>query len=143
MATKIQVVFDCADPDAQAAFWAAALGYIVQPPPEGFADWPAFLTAHGMADRLGTASAIVDPDGAGPRVFFQRVPEGKVVKNRVHLDISVTGGPRTPLDERRTRVAAEVTRLSGLGARKIREYLEYGEFWIVMADPEDNEFCLH
>jgi glyoxalase superfamily protein len=77
MAVRFQVTFDCADPDAQARFWAAALDYIEQPPPEGFPDWQAFLAQHGMADRIGTANAIVDPDGAGQRLFFPKVPEPK------------------------------------------------------------------
>src|ERR1700681_3019132 len=90
MATSFQVTFDCADPDAQAEFWAAALGYVLQPPPAGFSDWPSFLAAQGMADLVGTASAAVDPAGVGPRLFFQRVPEPKTAKNRMHLDLNVS-----------------------------------------------------
>ena len=83
---------------------------------------------------------MVDPDGVGPRIFFQRVPEGKVVKNRVHLDLNA-GGPRgTPHDERRRRVDAEVGRLVQLGARKSRTIEERGEYFINMFDPEGNEF---
>ncbi len=143
MATSIQIVFDCANPDNLATFWAAALHYKKQDPPPGFATWPDFLKAQGIPeDEWDSASAIIDPDGVGPRLYFQRVPEGKVVKNRVHLDLNV-GGPRgTPLDERRRRVDAEVGRLVQLGARRSRAVEERGEYWVNMFDPEGNEFDL-
>ncbi|HKV32305.1 MAG TPA: VOC family protein [Candidatus Dormibacteraeota bacterium] len=141
MATNVQIVFDCADPDKLANFWAAALHYKIQDPPSGFASWPDFLKAQGIPESEWTsASAVVDPDGAGPRIFFQRVPEGKVVKNRVHLDLNA-GGPRgTPHDERRRRVDAEVGRLVQLGARKSRTIEERGEYVVNMFDLEGNEF---
>ncbi len=141
MATGVQIVFDCADPDKLADFWAAALHYKKQDPPPGFASWPDFLTARGIPEvEWNSANAVVDPDGVGPRIFFQRVPEGKVVKNRVHLDLNV-GGPRdTPLKERRRRVDVEVDRLEQLGARRSRTIEERGEYFINMFDPEGNEF---
>lgn len=143
MATQVQVVFDCADPDRLATFWATVLGYRKQDPPDGYASWPAFLEAQGIPkDRWNSASAIVDPDGAGPRVFFQRVPEPKAVKNRVHLDVNVGGGRKTPLDERRKRVDAEAERLVAAGARKARAVEQHGEYWVQMHDPEGNEFDL-
>ena len=93
MVREIQVTFDCGDPAALAEFWAAALGYVLQPPPPGFDSWDAALDAWGVpADRRNDRSALVDPDGAGPRVFFQRVPEGKTAKNRVHLDVRAAPG---------------------------------------------------
>ena len=141
MATSVQIVFDCANPDTLATFWAAALNYKKQDPPPGFTTWPDFLKAHGIPESdWNSASAIVDPDGVGPRIYFQLVPEGKVVKNRVHLDLNV-GGPRgTALDERRRRVDAEVVRLVQLGARRSRAVEERGEYFINMFDPEGNEF---
>jgi hypothetical protein len=142
MATGIQVVFDCTNPDREAEFWAEALHYILQPPPEGYADWETWLREHGMQDALGTASAIVDPDKAGPRVYFQKVPEPKTVKNRVHFDLNVGGGRDTPPEEHRQRVDAEVERLIGLGAKKLRVLEEHGEYYTVMQDPEGNEFCV-
>lgn len=143
MATQVQVVIDCADPGALAPFWAEALGYKVQDPPTGFASWEDFLRAQGIpADRWNSASAIVDPDGRGPRVFFQQVPEGKSVKNRVHLDLNVSGGPGTPLEERKKRVEAEVARLVAAGATAVGPVEEHGEFHVVMQDPEGNEFCV-
>jgi hypothetical protein len=143
MAIPIQVTFDCADPARVASFWAEALGYKLQDPPEGYASWPDFLTAIGVPEAdWNKASAIVDPEGRGPRIYFQRVPESKVVKNRVHLDVNVGGGPGTPIDERRARVDSAVERLCGIGATKLRPYEERGEYWVVMQDPEGNEFCL-
>jgi catechol 2,3-dioxygenase-like lactoylglutathione lyase family enzyme len=144
MATDIQVVIDCADPDRLARFWAEALGYKLQDPPEGFASWDEFLDSIGIPeDQRGNASAVVDPDGTGPRFYFQRVPEGKVVKNRVHVDLNVGGGPGTSLEDRTKRVDGEVERLQAIGAAVFRPgSVEHGEYWVVMQDPEGNEFCL-
>jgi hypothetical protein len=141
VATSVQIVFDCSNPDTLARFWAEALHYKIQDPPPGFDSWPAFLKAQGIPERdWASASAVVDPDGVGPRIFFQRVPEGKTVKNRVHLDLNV-GGPRSaPHDERRRRVDAEAGRLGRLGARQSRTIEERGEYFINMLDPEGNEF---
>ena len=143
MAHGLQVTFDCADPDRLARFWAEVLGYKVQDPPSGFASWPAFLTAIGVPEsEWDSASAVVDPEGKGARIFFQRVPEAKAAKNRVHLDVSVGGGHQTPLDERRTRVDAEAERLVRLGATIVGGVEKYGEYWVVLHDPEGNELCL-
>jgi hypothetical protein len=143
MATSIQITFDCADPDRLATFWAAALGYEKQAPPPGYASWPEFLAAQGVPeDQWGSASAVVDPAGVGPRLFFQRVPEPKAVKNRVHLDVNVGGGGGTPLEERQARVNATAHRLTRLGATRVEDRHQLGEYWVVMQDPEGNEFCL-
>ncbi len=144
MTREIQVTFDCGDPAALAAFWASALGYRLQDPPPGFDSWDAALDALGVpAERRNDASAIVDPSGAGPRLFFQRVPEGKAAKNRVHLD--VRAAPGLAGDERMAALETECDRLVGLGATRISRYepappLEGGH--IVLGDPEGNEFCL-
>jgi hypothetical protein len=144
MATGIQVVFDCADPDRLARFWATALHYRVQDPPDGFTSWEAWLADAGVPEgEWNSASAIVDPDGAGPRVYFQRVPEGKVVKNRVHLDLNASSKREVGPDEGRRRVDAEVERLRSEGATVVRPGgEERGEYWVVMQDPEGNEFCV-
>jgi hypothetical protein len=143
MATKVQIVLDCADPARLAEFWAAALGYHVQPPPEGFPSWEAFLTEIGVPEsEWNSASAVVDPVGEGPRIFLQRVPEPRVTKNRMHLDLNVGGGHGTPDEDRAARVDAEVTRLTGLGATDPSEMTQRGERWVVMHDPEGNEFCV-
>ena len=105
------VTFDCANPEPLARFWAAVLGY----------------TLEGSDERY---AACVHPEGAGPRLLFNVVPETKTVKNRVHLDLNVAD------------MEAEVQRLVGLGARKVRTFDENGETWTVMTDPEGNEFCV-
>jgi catechol 2,3-dioxygenase-like lactoylglutathione lyase family enzyme len=144
MARDIQVTFDCADPAGLAAFWADALGYRVQAPPEGFATWDDALEAFGVPpEHRNDASAVVDPDGSGPRLFFQRVPEPKQAKNRVHLD--VRAAPGLEGDARMTALEAEAERLVAQGATRLRRHepaapLDAGH--IVMADPEGNEFCL-
>lgn len=143
MATGIQVVIDCADPNRLAAFWASALGYKLQDPPDGHATWEDFLREMGVPEQeWNSASAVVDPDGQGPRIYFQRVPEHKVVKNRVHLDLNVGGGRDAPLDERKKTVDAQVDRLRGEGATVVRPVEQRDEYWVVMQDPEGNEFCV-
>ncbi len=144
MSREVQVTFDCADPAALAAFWADALGYRVQDPPPGFASWEQALEAFGVPpERRNDASAVVDPDGSGPRLFFQRVPEGKQAKNRVHLD--VRAAPGLEGDARMAALEAEAERLTSHGATRLQRYepappLSAGH--IVMADPEGNEFCV-
>jgi hypothetical protein len=132
MATGIQVVFDCADPGAQAAFWAEALHYSIEAPPEGD-------VGHARNDW----AAADDPEGVGPRLYFQRVPEGKTAKNRVHLDLGVGSAPGLSLEERKIRILAEVDRLKALGASDRRGAIEQdGEYWVRMNDPEGSEFCV-
>jgi hypothetical protein len=144
MATGIQVVIDCADPARQARFWAEALHYEIPAPPSDFASWDDWARAQGIPEeRWNDASAVEDPEGKRPRVFLQRVPEGKVAKNRMHLDLNVGGGHQVPLEERRRRVDAEVDRLKALGATDERGSIEQrGEYWVRMNDPEGNEFCV-
>src|ERR1017187_3263674 len=98
MAVSFQLVIDCADPEPLARFWAAALGYELEPPPDGFASWDAYWRDLGVPeDELGTgADCIVDPGGRGPRIWFQVVPDRKAAKNRLHLDIGVSGGRAVP-----------------------------------------------
>jgi hypothetical protein len=144
MATGIQVVFDCADPGKQAGFWAEALHYVLPDPPGDFASWNDWASAQGIPEaNWNDAAAAEDPDGIGPRLFFQKVPEGKVAKNRVHLDLNVSGGHEVPVEERKTRIWAEVERLKALGADDHRGAIDkLGEFWVRMNDPEGNEFCV-
>ena len=151
MATKFSLTFDCADPDRLTSFWAQALGYKLKDPPAGFDDWLTYFRSIGVPeDELHGATDVylVDPDGVGPQLFFQEVPEGKVVKNRLHLDLHVGGGREVPLDTRRERVDAEADRLVGAGATRLRvfdgeaadHYTDH--YFVVMQDPEGNEFCL-
>jgi hypothetical protein len=138
---QVQVTFDCAEPERVARFWCEVLGYVVPPPPPGFATWGDFDRAL-PPDRQGSAFACMDPNGVGPRLFFQRVPEGKVVKNRVHLDVRV--GTGLVGAERLAALEAECERLIALGAVRERVLVADGinESCIVMQDVEGNEFCL-
>jgi glyoxalase superfamily protein len=138
---QFQVTFDCADPERVARFWCEVLGYVVPPPPDGFASWGDFDRSL-PPERQGASFACVDPSGAGPRLYFQRVPEGKVVKNRVHLDVRV--GTRLVGEERLAALQAESERLMALGAERVRVLVadEFNESCIVMQDVEGNEFDL-
>ena len=115
------VTFDCADPELMARFWVAALGWDV-----------------GEADGLDIdeEGAFIKPTGTTDEMpfqglYFQKVPEGKVVKNRVHLDVRP-----------RDNMAAEVERAVALGATIQRRVDVEGSFWTIMLDPEGNEFCI-
>ena len=113
MAAHVEVVLDAADVDRLAAFWAPALGYR----PYG---------------RFEQYRSLVDPDGVGPKLILQQVPEPRAGKNRMHLDVHVPD------------VDAEVGRLEGLGARRLDRVpiAAAGTVWVRMHDPEGNEFCV-
>ncbi|WP_103354712.1 VOC family protein [Amycolatopsis sp. CA-128772] len=115
---QVQVTFDCADPERVARFWSEVLGYELQ------------------------GTACTDPVGVGPRLYFQRVPEGKVVKNRVHLDVRV--GTGLAGEERLAALEAEGARLVALGAVRGQLLLadDENESCLNMRDVEGNEFCL-
>ncbi|WP_128980283.1 VOC family protein [Streptomyces roseicoloratus] len=147
----LQLTIDCAEPQRLVAFWAEALRYVPEPPPEGHADWRAYWRAIGVPEEeLGDDAgllpeSIVDPAGSGPRVWFQQVPEPKTVKNRLHLDLKVGGGRAVPLAERRSRVDGEVARLTALGASVLYRMDEpdgMDYYAVVLRDPEGNEFCV-
>lgn len=147
MTVKFQVTFDCADPERMVRFWAEALGYEVRQPPDGFQTWADFYRSVGVPEKeledVGP-DRLIDPDGNGPLFWFQKVPEGKVAKNRIHLDLFVSGGRATPRDERKACVDAEAERLVAAGATRHRVLDEggYDHYAVVMQDPEGNEFCL-
>lgn len=139
MRPTIQIALDCEDPHAQARFWAAALAYEV----EDHHDVVAEMVASGHAPPEAAievdgrmawrdAAACRDPEGVAPRLLLQRVPEGKAVKNRLHLDLHV-GEQARP---------AEQARLEGLGATKLYDGQLGPERWVTMVDPEGNELCL-
>jgi catechol 2,3-dioxygenase-like lactoylglutathione lyase family enzyme len=161
VATRVQVTVDCADPRRLVRFWASALGYRVEEPPAGFGSWTAYwrslgvpeeelepvpgLESGGNGEDGSDSDSIVDPDGVGPRIWFQKVPEGKAGKNRLHLDLGVSGGRGVALPTRRQRVDTEAARLVAEGATVLRVLAEPGvdHYGVVMQDPEGNEFCLH
>ena len=139
---KFQVTFDCAEPERLARFWCEVLGYVVPPAPKGFATWDDFDRSL-PPEHQGSAFACVDPTGVGPRLYFQRVPEGKAAKNRVHLDVRAAPGLQG--DERMAALEKEAERLVSHGATRLGRHdpqppMNAGH--IVMADPEGNEFCL-
>ena len=152
MSRYFQVTFDAHDPRALSTFWRDALGYVHPAPPgvelppgaDPLAAWDDVLAQMGVPeDQRNSRSAIEDPDGAGPRVFFQQVPEDKVAKNRVHLDVRVAPGLEG--DERMAVLEVECDRLVAQGATRVHRVdpappMELG--FIVMNDPEGNEFCL-
>ncbi|AEM82313.1 VOC family protein [Streptomyces violaceusniger] len=146
----LQLTIDCAEPRRMVAFWSEALGYVPEPPPGGHATWREYWADMGVpAEELPsgageTAESIVDPEGQGPRVWFQQVPESKVTKNRLHLDLKVGGGRDVSLAVRTERVTATVDRLKAAGATVQRTMDEPGmEYYaVVLQDPEGNEFCV-
>jgi hypothetical protein len=149
MAGRLQVTVDCLDPPSLAEFWAAALGYKIQDPPEGFPTWNAYWLSIGVPEdelEVGrdSADSIVDPAGVGPRIWFQKVPEAKAGKNRLHFDLKVNADRSAPLADRQQRVNAESERLVALGASVLRQEApaEIDHYFMVMQDPEGNEFCV-
>ncbi|MER5742940.1 VOC family protein [Streptomyces sp. NPDC002225] len=138
---KIQVTFDCADPERVGRFWCEVLGYVPPSPPEGFDTWDEY-NASLPAEKRGAWFACSDPTGVGPRLYFQRIPEGKVVKNRVHLDVRAGAGLVGA--ERLAVLEAERDRLMKLGAvcLLVQHADEENESCITMQDIEGNEFCL-
>jgi hypothetical protein len=152
MSRQFQVTFDAHDPRTLSSFWRDVLGYVHPGPPgvdlprdaDPLAAWDDFLTRAGVPEeQRNTRSALEDPDGPGPRLFFQQVPEDKVAKNRLHLDVRAAPGLQG--EERMAALEAECDRLVQLGATRVRRYepappLSAG--FIVMTDPEGNEFCL-
>ncbi|MGW0687629.1 VOC family protein [Streptomyces sp. NPDC002754] len=123
---KMQITFDCAQPVRVARFWCEVLGYVI---PDGAADDESWSLAS-------------DPTGEGPRLYFQRVPEGKVVKNRVHIDVRV--GTGLVGDERLAVLQAEADRLMKLGATHVltQRADDENESCITLQDIEGNEFCV-
>jgi len=152
MSRYVQVTFDAHDPRALSTFWREVLGYAHPGPPgvdlpegaDALAAWDAFLERLGVPEsQRNTRSAIEDPQGKGPRLFFQQVPEDKVAKNRVHLDVRAAPGLQG--EERMAALEAECARLVALGATRVRREepappMSAGH--LVLTDPEGNEFCL-
>jgi catechol 2,3-dioxygenase-like lactoylglutathione lyase family enzyme len=124
------IVFDCLDAAPLARFWAAALGWTVAPYDE---EELGRLASKGIYDPEDDPSVMVEPPNGTdlPVLFFTEVPEEKLAKNRVHLDLSADGA-----------VEDEVVRLEGLGATVRNWAEEGGSIWCVMLDPQGNEFCV-
>ena len=144
MSLTIQVTFDCADPAALSRFWNEVLGYRLDSPPPPYETWDEALDAWNIPEEnRNDASASVDPDGQGPRLWFQKVPEGKTAKNRVHLD--VRAAPGLEGEARMAALDEAAARLGDLGATVHQRHEPappMSQGFLVMLDPEGNEFCL-
>ena len=151
MAARIQIVIDCHHPARLVEFWALALGYEPEPPPPGFDTWNDYwrhlkVPEEELDTERDSIDSIVDPAGVGPRIWFQIVPEGKSIKNRVHLDIAVSGGIRNvPRATRKERIDAKAAELVDAGAsiERVHDVEGSDHYAVTMRDPEGNEFCLN
>jgi hypothetical protein len=139
MARQLQVAIDCAEPERLARFWVQVLDYRPADPPAGFASWAAFSAKYGAAGEAWCA--LADADGVGPRLLFHRVPEPKLTKNRLHLDVRVSRGSSGT--ERPAVVDAEVRRLVAIGGTHLRTVADETDYFAVLQDPEGNEFCVN
>ena len=152
MSSTVQITFDARDPLTLSVFWKQVLGYVHPAPPgvqlepgdDPLAAWDEFLESSGVpVEMRNSSSALEDPEGTGPRIFFQQVPEDKVAKNRVHLDVRTASELRD--DERMAALEEECARLVALGATRLSRHEPEAPWsigFIVLADPEGNEFCL-
>ena len=141
-----QLTIDANDPALLARFWARTLGYQPVPPAEPETTWHAHYRGR-LGDEAAFGDRLFDPAGLRPPIWFQKVPETKAGKNRLHLDLYPTGRDNAlPMDRRIEIVEAKVAELVGLGAsveRRTREDdPEDPVYFVVMYDPEGNEFCV-
>ena len=141
-----QLTVDANDPARLARFWAQALGYQPVPPAEPDTTWHQHYRAR-LGDEAAFDDRLFDPAGLRPPIHFQQVPEGKAAKNRVHLDLYPTGRDNALPQERRVEIVdAKVAELVGLGAsvqgRARDDDPDDPVYYVVMHDPEGNEFCV-
>jgi hypothetical protein len=140
----LAMTFDCADAAGQARFWALALGYVPAPVPTGWESWEQWLVDHDVPEsEWADGASICDPAGVLPSISFLKVPEPKTAKNRLHLDLKVSGGRHIDQQLRRERMTAKVAELTAAGATVVHEdwfkdHLDH----VVLQDPEGNEFCV-
>ncbi len=144
MATKFTLTVDCANPERLIRFWTETLGYKVEGPPGGFDSWWSYWKSKGLPDEENYArnDSIFDPSGAGPRTWFHQVPEKKVVKNRLHLDLHESEGREVPRDIRKKRLDAAAEQRVALGAEilEVSDDPEIDHYGVLMRDSEGNEF---
>ncbi|OJF15454.1 VOC family protein [Couchioplanes caeruleus] len=136
MALRVDLTFDCAGARSLAEFWKLALGYEDEPPPAPFATREEWVASFGVPEEEdeGDGAWLHDPSGAGPRLTFLEVPEPKVAKNRLHIDVRVGKSP-----DQWERILAKVAELVAAGGRVLAKFEGHH---VVMADPEGNEFCV-
>jgi hypothetical protein len=137
MGARVDLTLDCVDGARLAEFWKLALGYKDEPPPPPFATREEWLASYGETGEGPAAAWLHDPAGIGPRLSLLPVPEPKVAKNRLHMDVRVAG-EGSP-SERWARIRAMVDRLTEAGATTLATFEGHH---VVMADPEGNEFCV-
>ena len=144
MTTAWSLTIDCADVSAVAPFWMLALGYAERPPPAGWGSWEDWLAAQGVPEEeWHDVAYLADPEGRLPSVSFLRVPEPKTVKNRVHLDLQVSGGRDVPPQVREERIRAKVAELVAAGGTIAWEAPgPAGLDHVTVRDPEGNELCV-
>jgi hypothetical protein len=143
MVMEFRLTFDCADPAVLAPFWAATLGYKPADPREGFATWEEWLRHMEVSEEEWNEGALIeDPDRPGYRITFLQVPEPKMAKNRIHLDLNASDGPTAPIGRRKEQGDRHVDRLLGLGARRLGVFESVDHYHVVMQDPEGNEICV-
>jgi hypothetical protein len=146
MTTNWTITIDCADPALVTRFWCTALGYVESEPPAGWDSWEAFLRDQNVPESdWNDGASISDPNGGLPRISFLKVPESRAGKNRLHLDLQVSGGRAEPQQLREQRIRAVADRLIGEGASLVCEVPQESStaldhLW--MADPEGNDFCI-
>lgn len=141
-----QLTIDANDPARLARFWAQALGYQTAPPAQPETTWQQHYRAR-LGGDAGFADRIFDPVGLRPPLWFQQVPESKAGKNRLHVDLYPTGRDGAlPVERRVELVEAKVAELTGLGASVHRRFRDDDPtdpfYYVVMRDPEGNEFCV-
>lgn len=144
MTTKWTITFDCADVETMRGFWRLALGYVDPTPPEGWTSWEDWLRDQQVPeDEWGEGGGLDDPEGNLPDISFLKVPEGKTAKNRVHIDLQVSGGRHVDQPIRVAQIEAMAATLAQAGGRVLaRSYHADRLDHLVMADPEGNEFCI-
>lgn len=143
MHEQFQVVFDATDPHRLAAFWAKALHYEFQLPPPEFETWDEFADKMGIPEEDRDKLVALVPKGkAGNRILFQKVPEPKSAKNRVHIDVPSGADRKAPKLEQLAAIEAKVAELVEAGGTEGNSHSEFGSVWTVMQDPEGNEFCV-
>lgn len=141
-----QITVDCLDPPSLARFWAEALGYTPVPPTEPDTPWHRHYRQR-LGDAAAFDSRLFDPEGLRPPIWFQAVPEGKAGKNRIHLDVYPTGRDPSLTQQRYVEIVdARVEELVALGAvvqrRDRDDDPEDPYYYVVMQDPEGNDFCV-
>lgn len=142
--TGFAMTFDCADARGQARFWCLALDYRPASPPQGWATWEDWLREYDVPEEeWDDGATIEDPAGVLPRISFLRVPEPKTAKNRLHLDVRITGGRHVDSAERTRLIEDRVDLLTGAGATVQERVSHHEEIdHVVLLDPEGNEFCV-